>query len=549
MKITLPPCHDMRRKQLESDARSLIVIGANGSGKSRFTGMMVNDLSGKAVKISAIKALYVSTSKPDGLPGSIDSLYAQAIEPKILRQTDTTGFERLMALLMHEEMVNLISYKVSLSELADNEKRPPLPHTCLDGVIGLWQELFPGNRVLLQGGKMLFSRDINGNAYSPLRLSDGEQAVLYYIGATLRAMHQATIFVDSPTALLHPSISTRLWDRLEAMRPDCTFVYTTHDLDFASSRGNAEVVWVREFDATTSTWDYSILPPHTGLPDEVYLAIIGSRRPVLFIEGDDIHSIDSKLYPLIFPTHTVKALGSCNKVIEAVRSFNGLESFHHLDSYGIVDRDRRTASEVEYLRKKRILVPGVAEVENILMLEQVVRTVAHHHGRDEDHVFEKVCRSVISSFDAELKAQAMLHTRHRVKRTVEYRIDGRFNNINSLEEHMHELIDKINPRGLYEEFCREFHSYVTHNDYASVLRVYNRKTMITSSNVASLCGVHGNRDGYLGAILDILRKGGRDAERIRYAVRESFDLNDNEMCGKITTDETQSKIQLIDNDC
>ncbi|MDE7125150.1 MAG: DUF4435 domain-containing protein [Muribaculaceae bacterium] len=533
---------------IDSDAKAMVVIGANGAGKSRFTSVMIKELSGKAVKISAIKALFMNGSKPDGLPGSIDSLYMQAVESKMIPYTESTGFERLMALLMHEEIVNLISYKVALAEAQRNNTHPTLPPTCLDSVISLWQELFPGNRILLHGGKMLFSRNAEGDPYSPLRLSDGEQAVLYYIGATLRAIPDATIFVDSPTALLHPSVSSVLWDRLEALRPDCTFVYTTHDLDFASSRTNAEVVWVRDYDATASTWDYSILPPHSGLPDEVYLAIIGSRRPVLFIEGDDVHSIDSKLYPLIFPNHTVKALGSCNKVIEAVRSFNGLESFHHLDSYGIVDRDRRDSSEVAYLRGKRILVPAVAEVENLLMLEEIVRTVAHRHGRDENKVFEKVRHSVIASFASELKAQAMLHTRHRVKRTVEYRIDGRFNNINSLEDHMHELVDKINPRGLYEGFCREFRGYVAENDYASVLRVYNRKTMISSSNVASLCGAHGNRDGYLGAILDILRGGGKDAERIRRAVRRAFDLSDTDMCGKMTSEDTQSKIQLLDNE-
>lgn len=548
MKITLPPRHDMQREVLESDAGSLIVIGANGAGKSRFTNVLVKDLAGTAVKISAVKALYVTAQRFDGLPGSIDSAYAKGLESKIFAQTDTTEFDRLVTLLMHEEMVNLIAYKVALSELQASENRPELPRTCLDGVIELWQELFPGNRVLLEGGKMLFRREAEGDSYSPVRLSDGEQAVLYYIGATLRAMQGATIFVDSPTALLHPSVSGRLWDRLEALRPDCTFVYTTHDLDFASARSNAEVVWVRDYDATASTWDYSVLPPESGLPDEVYLTIIGSRRPVLFIEGDDHHSIDSKLYPLIFPNHTVKALGSCNKVIEAVRSFNGLESFHHLDSYGIVDRDRRDKAEVDYLRGRRILVPGVAEVENILMLEEIVRTVAHHKGRDERKVFEKVKHSVISSFQSELKAQAMLHTRHRVKRTVEYRIDGRFNNINSLEEHMHELVDKINPRGLYEGFCREFRSYVAEDDYASVLRVYNRKTMIASSNVATLCGVHGNRNGYLGAILDILKAGGPEADRIRKAVRKCFDLADDDMSGMISTDDTQSEIHILEDE-
>ena len=178
---------------------------------------------------------------------------------------------------------------------------------------------------------------------------------------------------------------------------------------------------------------------------------------------------------------------------------------------------------------KRILVPAVAEVENILMLEDIVRTVAASRGRDEDRAFNKVKRSVVSSFQGELKAQAMLHTRHKVKRTVEYRIDGRFNNIGSLEEHMHDLVDEINPRGLYEGFCREFRRFVAEEDYASILRVYNRKTMLSSSNVASICGVQGNKNGYLGAVTDLLRAGGKPAERIRLAVRRCFGLSDKEM--------------------
>ncbi len=547
MKLILPPNHAHQSLPLESDARSLIVIGANGAGKSRFTSMMMKSLPGMSVKISAIRALFVTSAQPDGIPDSIDSLYEHAAGSMMFQGGAATGFERLMAVLMQEEIAALLTYKVALSEHRKG-RRPQPPATRLDKVISLWQELFPGNKILVQSGKMLFSRESEGDVYSPLRLSDGERAVLYYIGAVMCAMKGAAVFVDSPTALLHPSVSTRLWDSLEAMRPDCTFVYTTHDLDFASSRSNAEVIWVRDYDAAASTWHYSILPPHSGLPDEVYLDIIGSRRPVLFIEGDDTHSIDSKLYPLVFPAYTVKALGSCNKVIEAVRSFNGLESFHHLDSYGIVDRDRRDDSEVAYLRGRRILVPAVAEIENILMLEEVVRTVAACHGRDENRVFQKVSKAVIASFAGELKAQALLHTRHRVKRTMEYRIDGRFNNIASLEEHMHDLVDKINPRGLYDNFCRDFHRYVQEKDYHSVLRVYNRKSMISSSNVASLCGVHGNREGYPGAVIEILRRGGEAAERIRRAVRADFGLSESDMGGLISTKETQSQIQLIDNE-
>ena len=219
----------------------------------------------------------------------------------------------------------------------------------------------------------------------------------------------------------------------------------------------------------------------------------------------------------------MKPLGSCNKVIEATRSFNTLSAFHKMDSYGIVDRDRRDSHEVEYLRGKRVMVPEVAEVENILMLEGVIRAVAHHCGKDENRVFGRVKRSVINQFNADMRQQALLHTRHRVKRTVEYRIDGRFNSIGMLEQHMQNLMHEINPRGLYESFLRDFSIYKANGDYQSILRVYNQKSMLPASNVAGLCGL-ANKEEYLDTILEILRTNAPDAARLSQAIRECFNL-------------------------
>ena len=39
----------------------------------------------------------------------------------------------------------------------------------------------------------------------PLRLSDGEKAVLYYAAAVLYAPENAVIFVEAPEMFLHPS--------------------------------------------------------------------------------------------------------------------------------------------------------------------------------------------------------------------------------------------------------------------------------------------------------------------------------------------------------
>jgi len=248
-----------------------------------------------------------------------------------------------------------------------------------------------------------------------------------------------------------------------------------------------------------------------------------TRKPVMFIEGDGVHSIDSKLYPLIFQDYSVKSLGSCNKVIEATRTFNDLNAMHHNDAVGIVDRDRRDEREVAYLRRKRVMVPDVAEIENILMLEEIVRAVARYSKHNPDKVFAKVKHSILLQFKTDLHKQALQHTRHRVKQTVEYRIDGRFTNIGQLESHMDALKREINPRGLYENFCREFKRYLNESDYRSVLRVYNQKSMIPASNVAGMCGLSG-KDQYISVILEILRGKSAEADEIRRAVTACFGL-------------------------
>lgn len=512
--MILPAKQNGKAPHLPSESRQIIVIGANGAGKTRFTRSMARSSAG-AFSLSPLRALF-GAYDPDGDVATIDALYARAVRESPfangLVSAPATELERLLGLLLQEEMTSLLAYKMQGAA-------GPLPDTKLDSVLTLWREIFPDNEVLRHEGSLLFASRGDGGRRTQVKLSAGEKVVLYYFGAVLFAPADGNIFIDSPELFLHPSTLRRVWDKVESLRPDCTFVYTTHDLDFASTRSAATTVWVRGCNSEAETFDYDILPADSEFGEEMYLSILGARRPVLFIEGDNTHSIDSKLYPLIFPDYTVRALGSCDRVIESTRVFNSLNSFHHLDSRGIVDRDRRTPHEVEYLRRKNVMVPEVAEIENMLMLEEVVRTVASVHRRDEERAFEKVKAAVMAMFKADLHQQALQHTRHTVKHTMEHRIDGRFASIGKLEEHLEGLVDEINPRAIYEQFCRDFNRYVRDGDYASVLRVYNQKSMVGQSNVCSLTGC-GDKQSYLTAVLNILKTDSAAAQRIRASLRQ-----------------------------
>ncbi len=517
--IRLPRKQNGQPPVLPADSRQILIIGANGAGKTRFTRRLLDGCDRASVfALSPLRALFGSFNH-NADPGSIDALYAEALRRSPLTVGEAgapaSEAERLLALLLSEEMARLLAYKIE-------GRNGPLPQTKLDTVLSLWREIFPGNEVLRHEGGLLFSKaDSTVERRPQMKLSAGEKVVLYYFGAVLYAPKNAVIPVSSPEMFLHPSTLRRVWDRVESLRPDCTFIYTTHDLDFASTRSAASIIWVRACNSESDSFDYDILPTDSPVNEEMYMAILGARRPVLFIEGDATHSIDAKLYPLIFPDYTVRALGSCDRVIESTRVFNSLAAFHHLDSMGIVDRDRRSPQEVAYLRRKKIMVPEVAEIENMLMLEEVIRAMAATHHRDEGRAFEKVKNAVIAMFKGEMRQQALQHTRHSVKHTLEHRIDGRFASISKLEEHIHDLADEINPRAIYEQFCREFHSYVRNADYASILRVYNQKSMIVQSNVGSLTGC-GDKRAYITAILNILKTDTPAATRIRQALRSNI---------------------------
>ena len=526
--ITLPPRREGSPITLDPDRlRHIVVIGANGAGKTRFADRIASDLGGRAFRLSALKALYTSR-QPDShpaAPGSIADLYHHATADSALLRSDLGNeFEQTLSLLINEELLSLISHKFSAN--IHEAKRPPV--TRLERVVNEWQKVFPDNRVLIDKGRMLFSRNSqdeepSGDNYAASRLSDGEKTVLYYLGAVTFAPRHAVIIVESPDMFLHPSSTASLWNSIERMRTDCTFIYVTHDLQFASSRGQGCTVWVKGWDPEHGAWDYDLFTSTDGISDEVYLAIIGARKPVLFIEGDGVNSLDSKLYPLIFNDYTVKALGGCDRVIEATRTFNALRDFHNLNAWGIVDRDRRDEGEVAYLRRKQVHVPDVAEIENIFMLEPVIRAMARINRRDPDEAFAKVKRNIIRLFEADIHTQALQHTRHRMKKGVEHHIDGRFANISQLETHIESLAQNLQPRQVYDELCKEFHRYVRDDDYAAVLRVYNRKTMLSESHVARLVGFkHDDKDAYIATVLNILTYNRRGAEAIRSAIRSTF---------------------------
>lgn len=513
--LVLPSAIDDSRITIDQQVRRVVIIGANGAGKTLFTdAVCIDGDPGQFWRLNALDALY-NVSLPDP-KDNIDALTLSSPLPEADKNRQQTRLERILSMLMHDELIELLAAKIAKRHKKASEPEDVQHSTRLDRVIGLWEEMFPESHVLVDSGRFLFRHPGSDERYAAPRLSDGERAVLYYACALNYAPRGANIVVDSPEIFLHPSTMQALWNRLETMRSDCRFIYVTHDLDFAASRQGASVVWVRGYHPEVARWEYSLLDSDSALSEGIYMSIIGARKPVLFVEGDATRSIDAKLYPLLFPDMSVKSLGSCDRVIEATRTFNSLTDFHHMTATGIVDRDRRNENEVAYLRRRNILVPEVAEIENIFMLPDIIAAVASANHQDAHRAVARVKNAVISMFSHDLKAQALEHTRHSVKRTVEYRVDGRFNSINDLEQHIARLTIELNPRATYEATCRQFRQLVSESDYEGILKVYNHKSMLAASNVAGLTGLR-NKDAYINRVLRLLASDSPQASGIKSA--------------------------------
>lgn len=516
--LTLPPQTGTGKRLDLTHSGQLTIIGANGAGKTRFMNYMVEHAQFPTMVLSAATAFFPSRATDPS--STVDKLYKEKIAGQ-LRDDTKPQLEKLIQMLLHDEFSYLL--KVKSDKLFYN-KPIHLEPTRLDLMVKLWQDIFPGNQIIRRAGTMMFATESGDNLIGSAGLSSGERAVLYYIAGVLYAEPESMICIDNPSMFLHPAILNALWNAIEGLRPDCTFVYNTSDIEFVNSRTGNTCVWVRSQNVQQTTWDYQIIGKG-ALPEELFVNIIGTRRPVLFIEGDAVHSIDAKLYPLVFRRYTVRPLGSCNKVIESTRAFSDLKNIHQLDSRGLVDRDRRTDDEVAYLRRKNILVPEVAEIENIFLAERVVRIMAAHRRRNPDRVFSKVRTSVLRMFASHFREQVLMHVRHRMKRALECRGDSKADSIGALEQHLRRLPEIINVRSDYDELMRRFGEISRKGDYAGVLKVFNHKPMLSESRVANLLG-YNDKEDYIAGVLGLLKSSSPLASEMRRAMLDLFNLED-----------------------
>lgn len=470
---------------------SVIFVGANGSGKTRLAVHIESSLSLNAHRISAHRALSLNPSVPkitekEALTGLRTGYTKGDVHHRNGHRW--LGSNAVSLLNDFEYLVQALFADQARTALATHQRVRsgdfgPATPTKLESLVEIWHRLLPNRQLKISGDDIEAIAPATGTTYSASELSDGERAIFYVIGQTLVAAKDSLLIFDEPELHIHRSIMGKLWDELEASRPDCAFVLITHDLEFTATRAAKKIV-ISDYDPTRG-WAMEEVPESTGFSDETTALILGSRRPILFVEGTEL-SLDTAIYRCCYPEWTIIARGSCEEVIHSVVTLRRNSALTRITCSGIVDADDHHADDIEHLNNLGIAVLPVSEIENVILLPQVSRAIAETEGYEGNELAERLDslkQAIYSSLnsDAAINAVTTRYCRRRIDRILK-KIDlSDAGNVNELAENYSIQTKSLDVERIAAEFRAQILTAIQNDQLQYLLARYDNKALIAQA--------------------------------------------------------------------
>lgn len=511
--------------------KSVVLIGANGAGKTRMSIWI--DENNPEINIHRISA-----QKSLNLPQMVSPTEIQMAEEEFLYGTTNDNkywlkqygkkssrwgnspetyllndYDKLMRLLMTENYEKSIEYREKHkngNEEFDNDTR-------LEKIKEIWEDVILHRKIKICAGKIETSNRNEDDYYNGCEMSDGERAIFYFIGEVLCAKENSLIIIDEPENHLHKSILVRLWNAIECSRPDCMFLYITHNLDFASSRINSQIIWVKEFFAEDG-WRYDLLDDINS-SDSLKLEIMGNRQKVLLVEGTASKSIDRKLYSKVYPEFNIIPMESCNAVIQTTKAYNQTNNLHYEEVKGIIDRDRRDEEETTKLKEKNIFVPKVAEIENLFLITDVIRIVAEKQDKSEiEQIISEVQDKTFEFLTCKIEEQALLFTKQKSQNYMVKKINEQVSTIEEYKTKLSELISLDDLQSMYDQELEKINKIIEERNYLAALKVINNKGLLPYTQLPNKFGW--KKDYYIDYVLLLLEKKDSVGNRLKQIFRQ-----------------------------
>lgn len=497
-------------KNLGFAQENTVVVGANGCGKTTLANTLQKSLNVKdGIVIPAQKLLIIpifsSTPNYATTAEAFNTYQREILNDKQTFKASTdddfpyatakqygSEFRKVLAALYSERMAkrNMFCDAYEKGEKPSKEKL----ESVLDRVINIWNFLIEHRTLQCDdSNSLVLTGESFEGIYPAYQMSDGERIILYLVGRVLLAPEKALIIIDEPEMYLHKTIVDKLWNKLELERQDCTFIYLTHDLQFAANR-NARKVWIRSFEYP-SKWNMDILVENE-IPEELLLKLLGSRKKILFCEGKK-NSLDSKIFELLFENYTITPVETCKDVMNFTRAFNKIPNTA-AKAYGIIDRDFRRKEQLATLEQQNVFSYDVAEIENLFLLPDVISGFAKYKKEECDIDEIKTC--ILNKFEQDKQAQISQFVSSAINAYFKSSHLSAGNRKEEVEENFHKFISGIDINKLFNERESYINDVIANRVYEKAIMLYNNK------GLHSVIEKYFNMGDYRHKALDYLRK-------------------------------------------
>lgn len=341
--------------------------------------------------------------------------------------------------------------------------------------LNIWNDLMQEHKLTLNTEGCFSLKTEKDNTEYPIHLmSEGEKEILYLIGRVLYAPQNGYIIVDEPEIHLHKAIVNKLWDKLEQEREDCHFVYLTHDLDFATSR-NAQKCWIKRYHYP-SYWEIETIEG-SEIPENLLLKILGSRKNILFCEGEESSSLDIQIYEILFSNYTIIPSGSCTNVISYTKAFNKIPN-RLSNAYGIIDKDFRPEEQLNNFKEQNIYSYDVSEIENLFLIDKFVEGCSTNF-KAEDYLKESDFKEkVITEFKKQIERHALNFVTAKINFYYEEQKFHNQNSIGEMEKAYNKFCSSIDIKTEYEDRKKYLEKICEEKNYEEIIKACNNKGLL-----------------------------------------------------------------------
>jgi ABC-type branched-subunit amino acid transport system ATPase component len=487
--ISIPTFSGNQLIQVEQGS-SVVFVGANGAGKTRLATHIENQLNLNAHRISAHRALalnpFVAKINEKQALAGLRTGHPDIQSTVINRPGNRWQGKAAIALLNDFDFLLQALFAEQANKSLETHKKVRAGDysladlTKFESLTNIWESLLPHRKLHITGDDIQVSVLGMEDRYPGSEMSDGERAVFYMLGQALVAEVNSLIIFDEPELHVHRSIMAKLWDEIESVRPDCALVLITHDLDFATSRIAQKYV-IREY-RPTPVWTIEEVPKDSGFDEELVTLILGSRKPILFVEGAE-SSLDKAIYRCCFPDWTVVPKGSCEHVIHSVVTMRRNEKLTRINCSGIVDADDYNEQEIQYLSSLGIATLPVSEIENIILLPAVSRAIAESEAYEDEDLEQRLKsleQAIFSTLevDGAIDAVVTRYCRRRIDRLLK-KIDlSEASTVNSLVEKYSIETASLNISEIALSASQSIQSAIDSQDLSKLLVHYDNKDLM-----------------------------------------------------------------------